>query len=165
MSHSLIASSTPQVQENKLAYFSIIAIFCLLLIGSVQNVEREAIIYFIPVLLLATLLGSSITLLVTKKININNFKNPLFIAINSFGILILFSTLYSKYPFLTASRSLQFILVTNCLYILISHIKNIKQIFEAVANINIKFTLLASLYGIFIYFLGDFSTINGISVT
>lgn len=165
MSSSLSASSTPQIQENKLAYYSIVAIFCLSIINSIRNIEREAVIPYLPVVLLATLIGSSITLLCTKKINYKHFKNPLFISLNIFGLFILFSTFYSKYPFLTATRSLQFILVTNSLYIIISYIKNIKNIFETIADITIKFTFVASIYGIFIYLFVNFSTINGISVT
>src|SRR5699024_9662457 len=123
-------------------------IFLLSLLGSIHNIEREAIIPFIPVALLGALTGCAFSLLLTKGINVAALRSPLFFVLYSFGLLIIFSTVYSKYPLLTTSRALQFIIVANSLYLILSHVIELRLLFERVSKIIIAFTLLASIYGI-----------------
>src|SRR5699024_8543896 len=98
-------------------------------------------------------------------VNVAALRSPLFFGINSFGLLIIFITVYSKYPLLTASRSLQFIIVATSLYLILSHVIQLKVLFERVSKIIIAFTFLASIYGIIIYHFGTAYSSNNIWVT
>jgi len=165
MLNNLTTVQSSQEKDSKFTYYSILIIFSLSLIGSIQNIEKEAIFSLTPIILIAILITNSFIILLAKGIDIKSIKDPLFIAINIFGAIILISTIYSKYQLLTASRALQFILASNSLYIITSHIKNQKIIFESIAKINITFSLIASIYGVTIYLLGNPITINDITVT
>lgn len=165
MPNSLATTTLLHKKKSRIADNSILMIFLLSLLGSIQNIERETVIPFIPITTLVILTGCSFILLITRRVNVLILKSPLFIGINSFGLLILFSTFYSKYPLLTASRALQFIIVTNCLYLTLSHIDDLKSLFEKIAKIIIIFTLIACLYGIIIYQFGTSYSTHGIATT
>lgn len=152
-------------EKGGLAHYSVLAIIILSLLESIKNIERETIIPFIPPTLVVTLLGSTLLLALTRRISIKTLNSRLFIGINCFSALILISTLYSKYPQLTVSRSLQFFIVTNCLFFILSCVKDTKNIFEKTAKITITFTLVASLYGIVLYHFGTIYSIDGIWVS
>src|SRR5690625_2489038 len=146
MPNNKITKALYRKRNNNIAYNGILLVLVLSLLSSITNVEREVIIPFISVALLTTLVGCASLLFLIKRISIKKLKSPLFFSINIFGLLILFSTLYSKYPLLTASRSLQFIIVTNCLFLILSCIKESRKLFEDSAKITIAFTLVASIY-------------------
>src|SRR5699024_9597540 len=165
MPNSLATTTLLHKKKSRIADNSILMIFLLSLLGSIQNIERETVIPFIPITTLVILTGCSFILLLTRSVNVLILKSSLFIGINSFGLLILFSTFYSKYPLLTASRALQFIIVTNCLYLTLSYIENLKGLFENIAKITILFTLIASLYGIIIYQFGTSYSTHEIATT
>src|SRR5690625_4334883 len=165
MLNTLAKPLTSKRKDNWIAHYGILLVFLLSLVGSIQDIERNAIIPFIPISFIVILIVFTFLILLLTKIKIKNIKSPLFIGLNIFGIVILSSALYSKYPQLTTTRSLQFIIVTNCLYITLSQIKNTKKLFERVAKISISFSLLASLYGIIIYHYGEFYSSKGIWVS
>src|SRR5690625_6498060 len=104
-------------------------------------------------------------LLLSIRINIKLFKKNHLIALNAFNILILLSSLYSIYPLLTASRSLQFLIVSNCLYLMLVHVKDLEKTFHSVALITIAFTFLASVYGYLIYIFRSFYSSVGICLS
>lgn len=165
MSKSLAATTLPHRKSNKIAYYGILFAFALALAGSIQNLERETVFSFIPLAILTTLIGCSFTLVLTGKTNSETLISPLLIGLNAFGLFVLFSALYSKYPLLTASRSLQFILVSNCLYIMLSYIRDLEEIFKKISELTIAFTFIASVYGIIIYHFGNAYSSDGIWVT
>src|SRR5690625_3120067 len=165
MPNSLTVTPNLYEKNDKIAHYVILIVFLLALLNSIRNIEVESVFPFMPIALLGVLTGCTSLLLLTKRISIKSLKTPLFIGINCFGILIFFSTIYSKYPQLTTTRSLQFILVTNCLYLMLSNVQDLKRLFEEVAKITILFTLIASAYGIIIYKLGSFHLTKGIWIT
>lgn len=165
MPNSLTTTTHFYKKDNRFAHYSILIIFLLSLLGSIHNIEHEAIIPFMPVALLGTLTGCVFSLLLIKGFNVAALRSPLFLGINSFGLLITLSIAYSKYPLLTASRSLQFIIVANSLYLILSHVMQLKELFERASKIIIAFTFLASVYGIIIYHFGTAYSSNNIWVT
>src|SRR5690625_3859958 len=88
----------------------------------------------------------------------------LFISLNIFGLIILFSTLYSKFPLPTASRAFQFIIVTNCMYYLLTQVDNLKYLFESIAKLIIYFMLAACIYGLYIIAFGLDAISNEIEI-
>src|SRR5690625_1659160 len=146
MNNSLITTE-PKKKENRIAEFGILFVFLLALLEPIQNIKREAFLPFAPEALTVTLLGIAFMLLLSSRINIKLFKKNHFIALNAFNILILLSSLYSIYPLLTASRSLQFLIVSNCLYLILVHVKDLEKTFHSVALITIAFIFLSSVYG------------------
>src|SRR5690625_1760644 len=124
MNNSLITTELKK-KENRIAEFGILFVFLLALLEPIQNIKREAFLPFAPEALTVTLLGIAFMLLLSSRINIKLFKKSHFIALNAFNILILLSSLYSIYPLLTSSRSLQFLIVSNCLYLMLVHVKEI----------------------------------------
>lgn len=77
----------------------------------------------------------------------------------------MFSSVCSQHPHITINRSLQLLIVYNCIYLILSCSRDLKGVFELGAKITISFILIASIYGIVIYHFGSAYTVNGILVT
>lgn len=165
MTEKIKDDSFQEGKSNDFAYYSIISIFIISLIGSVQNIEKESILPFFQVALLVSLVSCSSFLILLRKGHDRYLRSPLFFWINFFGVFITFSSIYSKYPLVSFFRSLQFVLVSNSLYFILSYVKDLRGLFESILRINIKFAFLAAFYGMFIYLFGEYELISDFYIT
>lgn len=165
MPGSLTTTASPSYKGSNIARYGLLLVIFLALLNGTQTIHSQAVFTLIPLVLLSSVTSCAALLLLTTRVDIKLFKTPIFIGINCFWVLIFFSTLYSKYPHLTAPRSLQFFIVTNSLYLLLCSVRDLKQLFEEASKITLLFTLIACVYGIVVYQLGNNYTFEGITVT
>jgi len=160
-------NTTPIPKKNSidLVFWGTISIFITSLLGTIQKGEHGYLIPNVPAITLGFILGTTIIALTLEKIDLKIFKQSIFVLFNAFGLLIFFSTFYSKYPSLTASRSLQLIIVLNCLYFLINQAENTEKLFRYISYIAITFSLIACIYALTILYLGNIGKFKGTTVT
>src|SRR5690625_4738800 len=149
--------SANKTRTNRFTQPALVLVFCVALLKYIQNIQRQEIIPYLPTLLLLALVGGAIVSLLQpgRQPLRDLFKTPLFLALNAFGLVALLSTAYSIYPSLTFSRSLQFIIVVNSLYLVLWCTKDIKRVFEAVGTLLIYFVLIAAIYGLILRYFGS----------
>src|SRR5690625_3229345 len=160
-------NTTPKPRKNSidLVFWGTISIFITSLLGSIQIWVHVPLIPKAPTITLGFILGTTVITLTLGKINLIIFRKSIFVFFNIFGLLIFFSTFYSKHPLITASQSLQAIIVLNCLYLLINQIKDTEKLFRYISIIAITLSLIACLYALAIIFFGSFNRIEGTTVT
>ena|SRR5690625_2308736 len=149
--------SANKTRTNRFTQPALVLVFCISLIKYIRDLQREEIIAYLPILLLLSLVGSAVlSLLQPNRPSLRGLlKDPLFLALNAFGLVALLSTAYSIYPALTFSRSLQFIIVANSLYLILWCTKDLKRVFEAVGTLLIYFVLIAAIYGLILRCFGS----------
>src|SRR5699024_11812350 len=86
MLNTLAKPLTSKRKDNWIAHYGILLVFLLSLVGSIQDIERNAIIPFIPISFIVILIVFTFLILLLTKIKIKNIKSPLFIGLNIFGI-------------------------------------------------------------------------------
>lgn len=156
--------NTQNVLIDNIFSNGIIIIICISLLGLVTNIYREPVIPYIPIVLLTILATLLAFHFILKKVRCSLFRHNTFIFMNIFGGFTLFSTIYSMHPLLTFTRSLQFIFVSNSLYIILYHIKDPKDLFIKTARLITLFSILATTYAIIIYYMGENKIVDGITV-
>lgn len=143
----------------------LLIVFLLSLIHPIYSNVKLINIPLIPILTISALLTTAFISYIYNK-NLRkylkiSFKENLFLSLNIFGLIALSSSIYSKYPSLTLSRSLQYIIVINCMYYVLGHIKNLKETFELISKLSIYFILIACAYALIISYFGDSSYLKG----
>src|SRR5690625_1662490 len=159
----------PSLPASRIATTGLIIAFVFALSHSITSIDRQPILPYMPAATLGSLVISALICVFTQK-NLSTYlrktvSESLFIGLNIFGLIILFSTIYSKFPLLTLSRSLQFIIVTNSMYYLLTQVENLRVLFESITKLTIYFMLAACIYGLFIFFFGIDSTSNNTSIS
>lgn len=159
---------TTSSQTSPIATTGLVIAFVFSLLHSLNTIDRVPILPYMPAATLGTLFITAITCALIQK-NILLYirkvvRERLFAGLNIFGLIILFSTLYSKFPFPTFSRALQFIIVTNCMYYLLTQTENLSTLFERIAKLTIYFMLSACIYGLVLFFFGTETISNDIEI-